>query len=80
METNGKTDKLAKEEIHPAEITLESGLHQDLSDLTRWIANVTVLYDSSLKVDAIFAVAEIQDDYHYTGLCMERDLPDAEIS
>lgn len=32
-----KLTNFLKEEIHPAEITLESGLHQDLSDLTRWM-------------------------------------------
>ena len=73
-----KLTNFLKEEIHPAEITLESGLHPGFIGPYKMDANVTVLYDSSLKGGCNLCCGGNQDDYHYTGLCMERDLPDAE--
>ena len=79
MEANEtKLTNFLKEEIHPAEITLESGLHPGFIGPYKMDANVTVLYDSSLKGGCNLCCGGNQDDYHYTGLCMERDLPDAE--
>ena len=73
-----KLTNFLKEEIHPAEITLESGLHPGFIGPYKMDAKVTVLYDSSLKGGCNLCCGGNQDDYHYTGLCMERDLPDAE--
>ena len=73
-----KLTNFLKEEIHPAEITLESGLHPGFIGPYKMDANVTVLYDSSLKGGCNLSCGGNQDDYHNTGLCMERDLPDAE--
>lgn len=73
-----KLTNFLKEEIHPAEITLESGLHPGFIGPYKMDANVTVLYDSSLKGGCNLSCGGNVEEYHYTGLCMERDLPDAE--
>lgn len=65
--------------VHPANITEESGLH------TGYIGPVnltvsgshTVIYDTSLKGTNNLSCGANEEEYHFTGLCMDRDLPDA---
>lgn len=66
------------EDVHPAEITQECGLHAGYIGPYKLEGNFTVLYDSSLKGACNFSCGGNVEEYHYTGLCMERDLPDAE--
>ena len=66
------------EDVHPAEITEECGLHAGYIGPYKLEGNFTVLYDSSLKGACNFSCGGNVEEYHYTGLCMERDLPDAE--
>ena len=66
------------EDVHPAEIIEECGLHAGYIGPYKLEGNFTVLYDSSLKGACNFSCGGNVEEYHYTGLCMERDLPDAE--
>ena len=65
-------------EIHPAEITEESGIKAGFIGPVGLVGGVTVLYDRSLE-DATGIVCGVNEtDYHYTGLDMKRDVPGAE--
>ena len=65
-------------EIHPAIITEGCGLNAGF--IGPWNLNgvFTVLYDNSLKGTNNLVCGANEEGYHYTGLDMERDLPDAE--
>lgn len=69
------------EDVHPAVITPESGLCAGFIGPVGLAEKVekgtVVLYDSSLKGLANISCGANEDDYHYTGLSMERDCPDA---
>jgi prolyl-tRNA synthetase len=68
------------EEIHPAVITSECGLHAGyIGPVGLSVAgNYTVIYDKSLQGTNNLSCGANEEEYHYTGLCMERDIPDAE--
>lgn len=65
------------EEVHPAEITEESGLHPGYIGPVNLEGNAQILFDSSLKGGVNFSCGGNVEEHHYTGLCMERDCPDA---
>jgi prolyl-tRNA synthetase len=62
-----------KEEIHPAFITLESGIVEGFIGPMGLPKGVTVVFDSSVKVltNAVCGANEV--DYHYAGFNVERD-------
>ncbi|HAK57597.1 MAG TPA: proline--tRNA ligase [Lachnospiraceae bacterium] len=68
------------EAVHPAEITPECGLNAGYIGPVNLHVNgkPTVIYDESLKGTNNLSCGANKDEYHYTGLCMERDVPDAE--
>ncbi len=64
--------------VHPANITEESGLHAGYIgpvDLTV-SGSHTVIYDTSLRGTNNLSCGANEEEYHFTGLCMDRDLPD----
>ncbi len=65
-------------EIHPAIITEECGLNAGFIGPWNLNGEFTVLYDNSLKGTNNLVCGANEEGYHYTGLDMERDLPDAE--
>ncbi len=73
-----KVTNFLKEEIHPGEITEGCGLLAGYIGPYNLPDHITVLYDSSLKGAANLSCGGNKEEYHYTGLCMERDLPEAE--
>lgn len=73
-----KVKKFLQDEIRPAEITEETGLHPGFIGPYKLEGNLTVLYDSSLKGSRNISCGGNVEEHHYTGLCMERDVPEAE--
>lgn len=65
-------------EIHPAIITEECGLNAGFIGPWNLNGDFTVLYDNSLKGINNLVCGANEEGYHYTGLDMERDIPDAE--
>ena len=65
-------------EIHPAEITEESGIKAGFIGPVGLVGGVTVLYDRSLEDATGIVCGANETDYHYTGLDMKRDVPGAE--
>ena len=74
-----KLTNYLKEEIHPAVITPESGLHAGYIGPYNLQINgkAVILYDRSLEGAKNLSCGANQEEYHYTGLDMERELPDA---
>ena len=68
------------EAVHPGVITPECGLHAGYTGPVRLkvAGKPTIIYDESLKGTNNLSCGANKDEYHYTGLCMERDIPDAE--
>lgn len=64
-------------EIRPAEITPESGLHAGYIGPVDLKGNFTVLYDRSLEGRNNLSCGANREEYHYTGLDMKRDVPEA---
>ena len=65
-------------EIHPAEITSESEIKAGFIGPVGLPDGVTVLYDQSLENASDLVCGANEEDYHYTGLDMKRDVADAE--
>ena len=65
-------------EIHPAEITAESGIKAGFIGPVGLPDGVTVLYDRSLENASGLTCGANEEDYHYTGLEMKRDVSGAE--
>lgn len=70
------------EEVHPAIITDECGLKAGyIGPVNLTVAgNYTVIYDTSLQGTNNLSCGANEEEYHFTGLCMERDIPDAEYT
>lgn len=70
------------EEVHPAVITDECGLKAGyIGPVNLTVAgNYTVIYDTSLQGTNNLSCGANEEEYHFTGLCMERDVPDAEYT
>lgn len=66
------------ENIHPGVITEECGLKAGFIGPCNLSGDFRVVYDSSLKGTNNLSCGANKEGYHYTGLCMERDVPDAE--
>lgn len=65
-------------DIHPAIITEESGLNAGYIGPVNLHGNFTVLYDRSLEDMNNLSCGANICEYHYTGLDMRRDIPDAQ--
>lgn len=66
------------EEIHPAVITEKCGLTAGYIGPHNLTAECVRLFDNSLKgIDNLVCGAN-ETGYHYTGLCMERDVQNVE--
>ena len=60
-------------DIHPAVITPESGLHAGYIGPYDLKTNATVLFDKSLEGAGNLCCGANQEEYHYTGVQLERD-------
>ena len=67
-----------KAEIHPADITAESGLTAGFIGPKGLPADVRVVYDASLKGINWFATGANEADMHYTGFNIEREMGNVE--
>lgn len=67
-------------DIHPAVITEESGLFAGYIGPVGITENCRVLLDNSLKNTNNLSCGGNKPEYHYVGLDVERDCPDAEYS
>lgn len=67
-------------EIHPAVITEESGIIAGYIGPVGITENCRVLFDNSLKNTNNLICGGNKEEYHYTGLDIERDVKDAEFS
>lgn len=68
------------EDVHPAVITADCGLNAGyIGPVNLTVTgDYTVIYDKSLQATNNLSCGANEEEYHYTGLCMERDVPDAE--
>ena len=68
------------EEVHPGVITEECGLNAGYIGPVNLSVNgrFTVIYDQSLQGTNNLSCGANEEEYHFTGLCMDRDVPDAE--
>ncbi|MDE5582814.1 MAG: proline--tRNA ligase [Ruminococcus sp.] len=73
-----KLRNLIGAEIHPAVITEESCLHAGFIGPVGISENTMVLFDSSLKNTNNLSCGANEDEYHFTGLDLSRDVPNAE--
>jgi prolyl-tRNA synthetase len=67
-------------DIYPALITLESGICAGYIGPHDLDEKITVLFDSSLKGANNLVCGANQEEYHYSGFDMDRDLPDARFT
>lgn len=67
-----------KEEVHPAEVSDNSGIVAGFIGPVNITDNCTVVFDSSLKGTRNMVCGANEVDYHYTGFNIERDLKDVE--
>lgn len=65
-------------DIHPADITEESGLHAGYIGPVHLDGEFTILYDRSLEGLNNLSCGANRSEYHYTGLDMSRDVKDAD--
>ena len=65
-------------DVHPGVITEESGIQAGFIGPVNQNADCIVLFDRSLKGTTNLVCGANEVDYHYTGLNMEREFPDAE--
>ncbi|MGN1119185.1 MAG: proline--tRNA ligase, partial [Oscillospiraceae bacterium] len=65
-------------DIHPAEITPESGLNAGFIGPVGLPEGITVLIDKSLENTNNIVAGANKEGYHFTGLDMGRDCPNAE--
>ncbi len=65
-----------KAEVHPAVVTEDSGIHAGFTGPIGLPAGVTVVYDRSLKGIEWFATGACEDDKHYVGFNIARDVGD----
>jgi len=63
-----------KAEVHPAVVTEDSGIHAGFTGPIGLPEGVTVVYDSSLRGIEWFATGACEDDMHYIGFNIARDV------
>ena len=73
-----KLRNFLKAEVHPAVVTEDSGIHAGFTGPIGLPAGVTVVYDNSLKGIEWFATGACEDDRHYIGFNIARDVGDVE--
>ncbi len=66
------------EKVHPAVITPESGIVPGFCGPYKQYAKCTVLYDKSLEGISSLCCGANEEDYHYIGLNIKRDIGDVE--
>ncbi len=66
------------EKVHPAVVTEESGLVAGFCGPYNQNANARIIYDSSLKGIESLCCGANEEDYHYTGLNIKRDIGEVE--
>ena len=66
------------EKVHPAEITEESGIAAGFTGPYQLKADCQVIYDSSLKGIQYLTCRANEENYHYKGLNIPRDLGEVE--
>lgn len=64
-------------DVHPAVVDEGSGIAAGCTGPVNFTAKATLLFDSSLRGAKNLICGANEDGYHYTGLTMERDVPDA---
>jgi len=69
-----KVQNFLREEIRPADITPESGLLAGFIGPYKLEKNLIVLFDQSLQGENNLTCGGNKEDYHYSGLDMDRDL------
>lgn len=67
-------------DVHPAVVDEKSGIAAGCTGPVNFKAKATLLFDKSLKGAKNLICGANEDGYHYTGLTMERDVPDAEYN
>lgn len=72
-----KLTNYLEEEVHPALIHEDSGLQAGFIGPCGLDGSFTVLFDRSLEGALNLACGANREGFHYTGLCMRRDCPDA---
>ncbi|MBQ3270405.1 MAG: proline--tRNA ligase [Clostridia bacterium] len=73
-----KLRNFLKVEVHPAVVTEGSGIHAGFTGPIGLPAGVTVVYDNSLVGIEWFATGACEDDMHYIGFNIARDIGDVE--
>lgn len=73
-----KLTNLLNEKVHPADITEESGLVAGFCGPYRQNAKCTVIYDKSLEGIESLLCGGNEENYHYVGLNIKRDIGDVE--
>ncbi len=75
-----KLTNLLQDKVHPAEITAESGIVPGFCGPYLQKASCTIIYDRTLEgIESLVAGAN-EEDYHYTGLNLKRDVGDIEFA
>lgn len=74
-----KLTNLLKEKVHAATITQESGLVAGFCGPYNQNAKCTVIYDKSLEGIENLCCGGNEENYHYTGLNIKRDIGDVEF-
>ena len=73
-----KLTNLLGEKVHPADITLESGIVAGFCGPYKMAAKATIIYDKSLEGIESMVCGANEEDYHYVGLNIKRDIGDVE--
>lgn len=70
------------EDIHPAIITADCGLNAGyIGPVNLTVTgDYTVIYDKSLQGTNNLSCGANEEEYHFTGLCLERDMPNIEYT
>ena len=69
-----KLRNFLKCEVHPAVVSEDSGIHAGFTGPIGLPEGVTVVYDNSLKGIEWFATGACEDDMHYVGFNIARDV------
>jgi len=69
-----KLTNYLKSKVHPAEVTLESGLVAGFCGPYKQEAKCKVIYDKSLEGLENLVCGANEENYHYTGLNIKRDI------